>query len=201
MADARIGHFVVLMLENRSFDHIFGYRKGVNGLKGTEFNLLDPSKPQGPINPQLKVSNAEPFAILAGEGPSHSFNAVTTQIYGAPQIPDVETQTNIGFVKSYRESLNQDHVSNPTSDQINASLLATVIKMFGLTGALTNRVKTASTFEALFSEAAPRTDTPETIESGVHIPTPRHSLLGQLPIMETLGSIPCSMRWSRESMH
>lgn len=118
MADARIEHFVVLMLENRSFDHIFGYRKGVNGLKGTEFNLLDPSKPQGATNPQVKVSNAEPFAILAGEGPSHSFNAVTTQIYGAPKIPDTVTKTNLGFVKSYRESLNQDHVSNPTSDQI-----------------------------------------------------------------------------------
>ena len=41
----RIQHVVVLMLENRSFDHIFGYRPGVNGLKGDEFNLLKPSAP------------------------------------------------------------------------------------------------------------------------------------------------------------
>jgi phospholipase C len=38
---AQIDHFVVLMLENRSFDHIFGYRDGVDGLKGTETGLPD----------------------------------------------------------------------------------------------------------------------------------------------------------------
>jgi phospholipase C len=35
-----IEHIVVLMQENRSFDHVFGYRHGVNGLKGNEFNLV-----------------------------------------------------------------------------------------------------------------------------------------------------------------
>ena len=34
-----IQHFVVLMMENRSFDHIFGFRPGVNGLKGTEIPI------------------------------------------------------------------------------------------------------------------------------------------------------------------
>ena len=28
----KIEHFVVLMLENRSFDHVFGLRHGVDGL-------------------------------------------------------------------------------------------------------------------------------------------------------------------------
>jgi phospholipase C len=113
-----IQHFVVLMLENRSFDHIFGYRKGVNGLSGTESNLLDPSEPQGPTNPALKVSNAEPYSISAGQGPSHSFNAVTMQIFGVKTPADGSTGHNDGFVKSYRESLNEDHVANPTSDQL-----------------------------------------------------------------------------------
>ena len=45
---APIDHVVVLMLENRSFDHILGYRPGVNGLKGDEFNLLKPTAPQSP---------------------------------------------------------------------------------------------------------------------------------------------------------
>lgn len=75
MANATIEHFVVLMLENRSFDHVFGYRKGVDGLKGTETNLLDPSQPEGQTNPAIKVSNAEPYSITSGQGPSHSFNA------------------------------------------------------------------------------------------------------------------------------
>jgi phospholipase C len=119
MGHPTIEHFVVLMLENRSFDHIFGFRKGVDGLKGTEFNLLDPSKPQGGTNPAVKVSNAEPYSISYGQGPSHSFNAVTTQIFGAKTAAASSgAGKNNGFVKSYRESLDEDHVSNPTSDQI-----------------------------------------------------------------------------------
>jgi phospholipase C len=118
MAKTTIEHCVVLMLENRSFDHIFGYRKGVDGLKGTEFNLLDPSKPQGPTNPAVKVSNGEPYSITAGQGPSHSFNAVTMQAFGMKTPTSTSAGQNNGFVKSYREALNEDHVSNPTSDQI-----------------------------------------------------------------------------------
>jgi len=117
MTSAKIEHFVVLMLENRSFDHIFGYRKGVDGLKGTEFNLLNPTNSQGPTNPAVKVSNAEPYSISAGQGPSHSFNAVTTQIFGAKGVSST-TGKNNGFVASYRESLSEDHVSNPSSEQL-----------------------------------------------------------------------------------
>jgi phospholipase C len=40
--EQKIKHVVVLMEENRPFDHIFGWRKDVNGLTGTEYNLLDP---------------------------------------------------------------------------------------------------------------------------------------------------------------
>ena len=118
MENATIEHFVILMLENRSFDHIFGYRKAVDGLEGTEFNLLDPSKPQAPTNPAVKVSNAEPYSISAGQGPSHSFNAVTTQIFGTKTATSTNAGKNNGFVESYRESLNEDHVANPSPDQI-----------------------------------------------------------------------------------
>ncbi len=33
-SQSRIEHVVVLMMENRSFDHIFGYRQGIDGLTG-----------------------------------------------------------------------------------------------------------------------------------------------------------------------
>jgi phospholipase C len=46
-----IEHFVVLMLENRSFDHMLGYHAGVNGLTGNKYNLLDPTKPVSSANP------------------------------------------------------------------------------------------------------------------------------------------------------
>ncbi len=54
-----IKRFVVLMLENRSFDHLIGYLKAVNpkvmGLTGSEFNQKDPNLP---TDPQIKVGRA-----------------------------------------------------------------------------------------------------------------------------------------------
>ncbi|HEU4688924.1 MAG TPA: alkaline phosphatase family protein, partial [Vicinamibacterales bacterium] len=78
----RIQHVIVLMLENRSFDHIFGYRQGVNGLKGTEFNLVKPSAPVSTTNPQYLVSNGAPYAVPVGEGPGHSFPDANVQLSG-----------------------------------------------------------------------------------------------------------------------
>jgi phospholipase C len=41
-ADSPIKHIVVLMQENRAFDHIFGWSSNeMNGLKGDEFNLVN----------------------------------------------------------------------------------------------------------------------------------------------------------------
>lgn len=42
-----VKHFVALMMENRAYDHMLGYLELKNGtargLKGTEFNLFEPS--------------------------------------------------------------------------------------------------------------------------------------------------------------
>ena len=46
----KIKHVIVLMLENRSFDHFFGFAKpflNVDGLSGKEFNLVDLNNPDG----------------------------------------------------------------------------------------------------------------------------------------------------------
>ena len=43
---AQIKHLVVLMMENRSFDHLLGFLPGVNGLTGAETN---PTSPGGPL--------------------------------------------------------------------------------------------------------------------------------------------------------
>ena len=82
-----IEHVVVLMLENRSFDHIFGYRPGVNGLQGNEFNLLDPTKPVSDANPAYYVSNGAPFAISVGQGPGHAFADANVQQYNSARRP------------------------------------------------------------------------------------------------------------------
>lgn len=115
-----IEHVVVLMLENRAFDHIFGFRHGVNGLKGDESNLLDPSKPESESNPAFSVNNAAPYAVLAGEGPGHSLNAANTQLCNNKNGPDgSHPMLNNGFVSNYNtELVYADKVKNPSHDVI-----------------------------------------------------------------------------------
>src|SRR5437868_8985802 len=98
-----IEHVIVLMMENRAFDHIFGYRQGVNGLKGNESNLLDPSKSESSSNPAYAVSNGAPYAVLAGEGPGHSFNAACVQLCNSKNGPGTANPAkNNGFVSKYQ---------------------------------------------------------------------------------------------------
>jgi phospholipase C len=115
-----IDHVVVLMLENRSFDHLFGFRPRVEGLQGTESNLADPSKPASPSNPSYAVDNAAPFAVLVGQGPGHSINATNIQLSGTKAGPTAaQPATNKGFVASYLNELTfGDKVAHPTPDQV-----------------------------------------------------------------------------------
>src|SRR5579871_4214165 len=102
----RIEHVVVLMMENRSFDHIFGYRPGVDGLTGKEFNLLDPAQPESDKNPSFYVNNGAPWAVLAGQGPGHSLNAANVQLCGLKTGPDsTHPAVNNGFVSNYQTEL------------------------------------------------------------------------------------------------
>jgi phospholipase C len=115
----RIDHVVVLMLENRSFDHLFGFRAGVNGLTGNEFNLLDLTKPESPTNPRFQVSNAAPFAVPVGQGPLHSLNESSVQLCNNKDGPGAGAPArNNGFVKSYKTALHADHIPQPTNDQL-----------------------------------------------------------------------------------
>jgi phospholipase C len=119
MAPRNIEHVIVLMLENRSFDHLCGFRDGVDGLKGDETNLLDPSKPESDSNPAFPVNNGAPFAVLVGEGPGHSLAQTNTQLFGQKNVPPGASPTNDGFVKSYHDELGgADKIRNPTQPQI-----------------------------------------------------------------------------------
>jgi phospholipase C len=117
---ARIQHVVVLMLENRSFDHIFGYRPGVAGLRGDEFNLLEPADPSSETNPPYRVSNGAPYAVLVGEGPGHAFNDANVQLCNDKAGPSSKAVAkNNGFVSSYHtELLFGDKVKNATPAEI-----------------------------------------------------------------------------------
>src|SRR5262245_26955613 len=107
------------MLENRSFDHLFGFRTRVTGLKGNEFNLLDPSQPESDSNPAFVVTNGAPYAVPVGKGPGHSIEQTNRQLFNSKTGPISGQPTkNDGFVRSYSDELFKDSVHNPTHDQL-----------------------------------------------------------------------------------
>jgi phospholipase C len=92
-------HIVVLMMENRSFDHMLGALKSedprINGLTGTESNLDTTNEP-AKVLPQAK------FMSQLDPDPDHHFPAVHKQLYfGTPGPPG--TPSMGGFVQSYWE--------------------------------------------------------------------------------------------------
>src|SRR5437868_9564270 len=113
-----IQHFVVLMMENRSFDHIFGFRPGVNGLKGTENNLHKPDNPESETNPVFVVNNAAPFAIDMGQGPGHSVNQTNEQLFGTKTPTKNQKAQNDGFLMAYSAELFADHIKKPAHDEL-----------------------------------------------------------------------------------
>jgi phospholipase C len=100
--DPRVEHLVVLMMENRSFDHMVGLLKDeIDDLRGvaagdysnpdtvgTDVPLTDDAKYQGQLKPD----------------PGHDFNDVYLQMYGTPfNGMFARTPTMTGFVKSYEQ--------------------------------------------------------------------------------------------------
>jgi phospholipase C len=91
----QLEHIVVLMMENRSFDHMLGSLPGVNGLTGTEFNP-DTANPPAQVVVQ---PNAQYQAQLQPD-PGHHFPDVALQLFGTDD--GTVTQANMqGFIKSY----------------------------------------------------------------------------------------------------
>jgi len=109
-----IKRFVVLMLENRSFDHLFGYLKVSNprvmGLTGDEFNQKDPNSS---ADPAVKVGRASSFVMTFD--PGHEFYDVQVQLYGPlkdmdqslPPIanPPRDPAPMTGFIASARQAV------------------------------------------------------------------------------------------------
>lgn len=88
---------VVVMMENRSFDHMLGALKArdprINGLTGKEFNLDHSNEP-------VTVAPLAEFQGQLDPDPDHHFPAVHKQLYfgtsGPPSTPSMG-----GFVQSY----------------------------------------------------------------------------------------------------
>jgi phospholipase C len=102
--DPRIKHLIVLMLENRSFDHMLGYSRipGIIGPSDTDTNKDGSGKP-------LPTSdNAEPSGL---KDPGHDFADVCRQMYRAygderdcslDEIKNTDPKMQ-GFIRSYSD--------------------------------------------------------------------------------------------------
>ncbi len=96
-SDPRIKNVVVLMLENRSFDHLFGLFPGVNGLQGRSVcNRVNSSDPASKCVPMM----FDPGYIVPCD-PQHSTNSTTAKIFGmqAFQSSTLNNATMGGFVE------------------------------------------------------------------------------------------------------
>ena len=101
---ATIEHLIVLMMENRSFDHIFGYftvdkpakpGDAIDGLTGAEFNLnVDGSR--------VTVSDTARYSGDYRADPGHHFPDVMEQVFGDFPLADPAKEPTMGgFVKDY----------------------------------------------------------------------------------------------------
>ncbi len=90
-------HIVVLMMENRSFDHMLGSLKAVNSqIDGVDVNFSNPDTQGNPVSPQPLAE----FQSQLDPDPDHHFPAVDLQIFGGDQSANRVANMQ-GFVKSY----------------------------------------------------------------------------------------------------
>ena len=91
-----IEHVVVLMLENRSFDHMLGFLglPHLDGLTGNEW--CDGYGGAGPVT--VRRTTGEESDFITAADPGHDFKDVQLQLYGSPAASQ---PTMRGFVQSY----------------------------------------------------------------------------------------------------
>src|SRR5215475_1114204 len=105
MAELQFEHVVVLMLENRSFDHLFGFLGVGAGLpaKGAT-NYL---KPGDQTSAKFTSGKGGDF-VAVGQGPSHSLKETNLQLFGKtkPDPADMARPPTMGgFVASFKTAL------------------------------------------------------------------------------------------------
>jgi phospholipase C len=115
MADhlSSIQHIVVLMLENRSFDHMLGLlyadtgnvaprSQPFEGLTGKESNGGADGKPV-PVF-AIKPTDPNPY-FMPGADPGEGYDATNSQLFGSTTPPSPPVATNAGFVADFDYTL------------------------------------------------------------------------------------------------
>jgi len=115
-----INNIVVLMLENRSFDHMLGflYANSGNvspigdpfeGLTGTESNPDN----NGVAVPVSQIQATNPIAYyMPGADPGEGYSATNSQLFGGVDAPVPAIATNRGFVTDFNYTLGWEGPEN-----------------------------------------------------------------------------------------
>jgi hypothetical protein len=119
-------HIVVLMLENRSFDHVLGFPyaggnsvspagRPFDGLSGQESNTDGSGKAVAVFKIQSTSNNA---CLMPAANPGEGYSATSSQLFGTTTTPTPPQATNQGFVTdlAYTHSPTQPARPNPTSE-------------------------------------------------------------------------------------
>jgi phospholipase C len=124
-----IDHVVLVMLENRSFDHMLGflYPKSGNfdGLDGTESNLAaDGSEVKVfPITPDIQNAYYFPLA-----NPTEGYKATNDQLFSSDTPPASGVAANDGFVTSFANEL--QHPAHPLDPKLVGAVPASIMGMY-----------------------------------------------------------------------
>jgi phospholipase C len=124
-----IDHVVLVMLENRSFDHMLGflYPKSGNfdGLDGTESNA-DASGDQVRVFPVTSgMQNAYYFPLA---NPAEGYKATTEQLFSSDTPPASGDAANDGFVTSFAREL--QHPAHPLDPKLAGAAPASIMGMY-----------------------------------------------------------------------
>src|ERR1700723_2474228 len=108
-----INHIVVLMLENRSLDHMLGYLyadsgnvsasgQAFDGLTGKESN----PNAKGKAVPVFKIDSSDKNAyFMPGADPGEGYSATNSQLFGTTTAPNPAVASNTGFVTDFAYTL------------------------------------------------------------------------------------------------
>jgi phospholipase C len=114
-----IDHIVVLMLENRSFDHMLGFLyadtgnvspagQPYEGLSGKETNL----DANGKAVSVFKIPGGTSSTyFMPGADPGEGYTATNAQLFGSNTAPTPPTATNAGFVTNFAYTLSWESKS------------------------------------------------------------------------------------------
>ncbi len=132
-----INHIVVLMLENRSFDHMLGFLytdsgnvspagHAFDGLTGKESN---PDAKGRPVT-VFKIDPSDKYAyFMPGADPGEGYSATNSQIFGTTTAPTPPVATNTGFVTDFAYTLGWQSKS-PTWSILPGTVAANIMGMF-----------------------------------------------------------------------